>query len=267
MIITNILRRAMNEGKSFFFPPEIQGKEIEPLIMGYSYQRVYQQGFYRTGEFYLIFNDNIEHRILVIYFDEDTGKLQKSIIKLTYSEPCRQDIFFHRICHRIFDPHDARLIYIIPKRKNDQELTIVEIYVFNILISREDREIKIDSTTKPAASVIFKSEVFDFEYDYGFREKDTTTLVVQAYFERTLTRSKLHPPKFSFHYIKFNKLNIIYGGKTVMDLTTLCPKIKNVSFATISKNKLYLFIQTTVNEKEYEEGRSKAKKEQKIVLL
>ena len=72
-----------NSRKSMFIPPEFGNKEIQPLSLGtnFDYAAGYPQGFFITGEFYLIlklcFDPIVEDvNVYIIHFNEEKGVLE-----------------------------------------------------------------------------------------------------------------------------------------------------------------------------------------------
>ena len=175
--------------KSMFMPNDIKENEIQPLLMGdgFHYDQNYNQGFFRTGEFFLILKDNLcfqrdddEVQIHIIHFNQKTKIFDKKV--LTIKAP------IHRECgHRVsmLDPLNGKFVYLEKRHllTNDKEEFAVFIYYINIVDSINENGIDEQmaiNVQEPSLKIRYDIDQFnEAHYDViPFSGEEVETLVV-----------------------------------------------------------------------------------------
>ena len=176
----------VNEIKSLFMPKDIDEEKIQPLSLGKSFGWYPKQGFYGSGKYFLMLQDEYEKNdgviIHIIHFNKEVLKYERKTLKIKTQKP-------EEILERSseLDPTTGKLVHIVkraPKSKSLKEF-ILDLYCVNLIdfVKMNDfNEITIQKK-KADLKIIFDAEQYN---DFGFNiydhhcEKETTVLTCQA---------------------------------------------------------------------------------------
>ena len=127
----------MNKTKTWFVPHEFKYKEIPPILLGKTEFEYETDGFYHTGQYYLIqediwdSNDPESVRIHIIEFDQVSAKFVRKIVQIkpkfwTESTLVIEDHSFQ------FYPESAMLLHVYERCHSDTEF-FVDIYCYYVV--------------------------------------------------------------------------------------------------------------------------------------
>ena len=119
-----------NNRKSMFLPPDVSVREIPPLSLGDGFQMntIRSQGFYNTGEWYLMREDppmGTEVQIHMIRFNPSTFKYERKL--LVVLSPVYE---IGGNMSTLFDAWNGKLL-LIPKKYTDEKI-ILDIHYIDI---------------------------------------------------------------------------------------------------------------------------------------
>ena len=257
------MKKKLNENhkKCTFVPYNLINKEIPNIIIGddFNPQKTYDQDFYHTGEYFLLFHNddpNSDIRVFVIYFDSEKSCLEYKVLRI-------QVPFYESYKTRttIFDPVGGKVIHHVENlvtRDDKTQHFVYDLYYFNVgdFLDMNLRNYIIkEIIIKPKAKDVTLSwdwEEYNYiEHDFGFREKNETSLVIKAFYSERDDEGRDigdFPPYCRIDIFKLLKNGMLHSNRIDLDFEESIELTESWPRCHVTPDRIYFYGEIEVDD-------------------
>ena len=189
-----------DEKKTMFVPPDIKESDIPPLLLGNNFSMKFhrQYGFFRTGEYYFILQDNFlkydQELLYIVNFNRNKMALEKKLLFIESSGYEEDVVKLSKL-----DPYNGKIVHMvqsISENPNGQgEEIVFDVFHINLAdhlsslgdyielaIDRESSHLKIKYVIEQ-----FNKAMIDMFTHH--RDKEKTVLMFSAFYREDLNNN------------------------------------------------------------------------------